>query len=161
MKRIKIIFRIFVWIVFIFGGSIVGLYLDNKIFPFINKNLLFCLLSVSFGFLLLLVTLRISKNTGRTLAKYGRKGNIPRLETDTLVTKGIYSYMRHPMHLGLMLFPLSTAFLVCSVSFILIISPIIIILMLLMIKFIEEPEAYQKFGDDYLNYIKKNTIILF
>jgi protein-S-isoprenylcysteine O-methyltransferase Ste14 len=100
--------------------------------------------------------MRISKNTGRTLAKYGRKGEVKRMETNVLAKEGIYKYMRHPMHLGLFLFPVSIAFLVASPSFILIISPIEILFMLIMIKLAEEPEAVRKFGDEYLEY-KKQT----
>jgi protein-S-isoprenylcysteine O-methyltransferase Ste14 len=48
----------------------------------------------------------------------------------------------------------SIAFLVGSPSFILIISPFEIILMLIMIKLLEEPEAIAKFGDEYREYKK-------
>ena len=40
-------------------------------------------------------------------------------------------------------------------SFILFIAPVEIIFMLGMIKLIEEPEAVDKFGDEYLNYKKQ------
>ncbi len=71
--------------------------------------------------------MKISKNTGRTLAKYGREGKLKRMQTNVLVKQEIYKYMRHPMHLGLFLFPLGIAFLIGSPSFILIIAPIEII----------------------------------
>jgi len=100
--------------------------------------------------------IRISKNTGRTLAKYGRKGKIKRMETNVLVRHGVYKYMRHPMHLGLLFFPLSIAFLIGSPSFILIIAPAEMIMMLLLIKYFEEPEAIKKFGNEYLEY--KNQV---
>jgi protein-S-isoprenylcysteine O-methyltransferase Ste14 len=60
--------------------------------------------------------------------------------------------MRHPMHLGLLLFPLSFAFLIGSPSFILLVAPAEIIFMLVMIKFVEEPETIKKFGKDYFEY---------
>ena len=63
--------------------------------------------------------------------------------------------MRHPMHLGLLLFPLSFAFLTGSPSFIFIISPAEMLLMLLLIKLIEEPEAVRKFCDEYREYMKQ------
>jgi len=94
----------------------------------------------------------ISKNTGRILAKHGRKGDIPRLETNQLVKQGPYECMRHPMHLGLFLFPLAFAFLSGSVSFIIFIAPLEILIMLIMIFTIEEPEAIRKFGKQYLEY---------
>ena len=63
--------------------------------------------------------------------------------------------MRHPMHLGLFLFPLGIAFLIGSPSFILFIAPTEIIFMLIMIKLVEEPGAINKFGKEYLNYKKQ------
>ncbi len=144
--------RIIVWIVFIFGGALAGIFLDLKLFSEIFKNLIWHIISFFIGVLLLRIVIIISKNTGRTLAKYGREGNIPRMETNKLVKEGVYSCMRHPMHLGLMLFPVSFAFLLGSVSFILIIAPLEILLMVIMIIFIEEPEAIKKFGEEYLEY---------
>jgi protein-S-isoprenylcysteine O-methyltransferase Ste14 len=69
--------------------------------------------------------------------------------------------MRHPMHLGLFLFPVSVAFLVGSPSFILIISPLEILFMLIMIKLVEEPEAFSKFGNEYLEYKKQTPMFCF
>ncbi len=136
----------------IFGGSVLGLYLDNFLFKNIHTNIIIHSISFVIGFLLVLLVIRISKNTGRMLAKYGRKGIIKRMETNVLVKQGAYKYMRHPMHLGLLFFPLSFAFLISSLSFILLIVPVEIILVLILIKFFEEPEAIKKFGKEYLEY---------
>lgn len=147
--------RIFVWIVMMVGGAALGLSLDAILFENIHTDILFHSISSAIGFLLSLMIIRISKNTGRTLAKYGRKGNLKRMETNVLVTQGAYKYMRHPMHFGLLLFPLSIAFLIGSLSFILIIAPVEMILMLIMIKYYEEPAAIKKFGKEYLEYKKQ------
>jgi len=147
--------RIITWIIVIFGGGAFGYYLDYLIFKNIHNNIIFHIVSLLIGIFLLYLVIRISKNTGRTLAKYGRKGKLNRMQTNVLVKQGIYKYMRHPMHLGLFLFPIGIAFLIGSPSFILIIAPIEIIFMLIMIKLIEEPEAIKKFGDEYLNYKKQ------
>ena len=145
----------------IFGGSVLGYYLDSLLFKNIHSNYVFHITSFFLGILILFLMVRISKNTGRILAKFGRKGKLRRMQTNVLVTQGIYKYMRHPMHLGLFLFPIGVAFLVASPSFILIIAPIEIIFMLLMIKFVEEPEAIKKFGDGYLNYMKQTPWFCF
>jgi protein-S-isoprenylcysteine O-methyltransferase Ste14 len=144
--------RIFVWIIMIFVGAALELYLDGFLFKNIHTNILFHSISFVAGFLLILLVIRISKNTGRTLAKYGRKGDVKRMNTNVLVNQGVYKYMRHPMHLGLLFFPLSFAFLIGSPSFIFIISPAEIILMLIMIRFWEVPEAIKKFGKQYIEY---------
>ena len=139
----------------ILGGSILGYFLDFLIFENIHQNIIFHIVSLLIGIFLLFLVMKISKNTGRTIAKYGRKGKLKRMQTNVLANQGIYKYMRHPMHLGLFLFPFGIAFLIGSPSFILIIAPVEIIFMLIMIKFVEEPEAINKFGDEYLNYKKQ------
>ena len=147
------ILRITIWILMIFGGAALSFYMDKQLFPLIRKDIVFHLFSFVIGFILLLLVLRVSRNTGKTLAKYGRDGNIPKMNTNKFVDKGVYKYMRHPMHLGLLFFPLSIALLLGSVSFILIIAPIEIVFMLIMIKLVEEPEAKSKFGKSYIEYM--------
>ena len=153
--------RIFIWLLMILGGGALGLFLDAILFKNIHTNILFHSISFVAGISLILLVIRISKNTGRTLAKYGREGNVKRMETNVLVTQGVYKYMRHPMHLGLLFFPLSIAFLIGSPSFILLITPAEIIFMLIMIRLIEEPDANRKFGNEYLDYKKQTTWFCF
>jgi len=146
--------RIIIWIIMIPGGIIFSLLCDVKYFKELLFSPIFHLISFVLGILLLKAVITISRNTGRTLAKYGRKGNIPRMETNTLVDKGPYAYMRHPMHLGLLFFPLSIALLLGLPSFIIFIAPVEAIFMLIMIKYVEEPEARKKFGEAYDKYAK-------
>lgn len=139
----------------IFGGAVLGLYLDRSLFQHIHNNMVFHGVSAAFGVILLLLVIRISKNTGRTLARFGRRGKLKRMETNVFVTEGAYKYMRHPMHLGLLMFPLGVALLIGSPSFILFVAPAEILFMLFMIRFVEEPEAIRKFGQVYLRYRKQ------
>ncbi len=148
----KAILRMFVWFVMLVGGIWGGLLLDGRLFPCLHGNLWFHLVSFLLGLGLLRLVMTVSRNTGRTLAKYGRRGELPRMETNRLVTEGVYQFMRHPMHLGLLLFPFSFAFLAGSPSFVLFIAPVEVIFMLLMIKWVEEPEALRKFGNAYRTY---------
>jgi len=149
------IFRLGMWIIMILGGVIGGYYIDNILFKNIHSSIIFHIICFIIGVFLMFLVMKISRNTGRTLAKYGRKGELARMETNILVKEDVYKYMRHPMHLGLLAFPLSVAFLVASPSFILILAPTEIVMMLIMIKLIEEPEAIGKFGDEYLDYKKQ------
>jgi len=149
------VIRIAIWIIMLVGGGFFSIYLDSIFFDGIHKIIAFQILSFFAGIVLLLSLIRISQNTGRTLAKYGRKGNLKRMETNKLVTEEVYKYMRHPMHLGLLFFPLSVAFLIGSPAFILFVAPVEIIFMLIMIKYLEEPGAIKKFGDEYLEYKKQ------
>ncbi len=146
------IFRLVMWFVLIVGGIVGGFLIDPILFPGAHAHWGFHILSFLLGSGLLKLVLTISRNTGRTLARLGRRGDIPRMETNVLVTDGLYALMRHPMHLGLLFFPLSIALIVGSPSFILIIAPIEMLLMVVMIKTLEEPEAIAKFGDAYREY---------
>ncbi len=151
-KSVK--FRMITWVVFLVGGAILSVYLDLKFFPKPFKCASFHIISFVLGIILMRLVFIASKNTGRTLAKYGRKGDIPRFETDSLVTQGVYSYMRHPMHLGLFFFPLAFALVIGSPAFIFIVAPLEALLMFVMIKLYEEKEALEKFGDAYREYMK-------
>ena len=147
--------RIIVWIVMLIGGAGAGILFDARLFPVWQRSILWHIVSFVLGLLLLKLVLTISRNTGRWLAKHGREGDIARMQTNKLATEGPYSCMRHPMHMGLFLFPFVMAFLVGSPTFILIIAPLEVVLMIVMIILLEEPEAIAKFGDEYKDYMAK------
>lgn len=144
--------RILFWIVMIIGGAMFWLWLDYRLFYKWFTNSIFHAVSFICGIFLLKLLFNSSRNTGQLLARLGREGDLPWMETSKLVTEGHYAYMRHPMHLGLFLFPLAPAFLVDSISFIAIIDLLEIFFMIIMIKLIEEPQAVRKFGEAYLRY---------
>jgi len=53
----------------ILGGSILGYFFDFLIFENIHANIVFHVVSFLIGVFLLFFVMKISKNTGRTLAK--------------------------------------------------------------------------------------------
>ena len=144
--------RIFIWVLMLFGGGAAGLWLDARLFKSWLMNPWFHAISFVIGIIMLKLLINSSRNTGRFLARLGREGDLPRMETNKLVTEGYYACMRHPMHLGLFFFPLAAAFIIGSLSFVLIIAPLEILFMIIMIKLYEEPQAVRKFGDEYLRY---------
>lgn len=144
--------RMVVWMVMLFGGALLGIFLDLKWFSQWFYNPYWHIFSALLGVLLLLTVFRISKVTGRTLARYGKKGDVPRFETNQLVTQGPYACMRHPMHLGLFFFPFSFALILGSPSFLLFIAPAELLFMLMMVLSFEEKEALEKFGGQYEEY---------
>ena len=139
----------------LFGGGALGIWLDLRWFPTLFANLYFHLATLIIGIFLSRFVMRASRHTGRLLARMGREGEIPRMETNKLVVTGVYGCMRHPMHLGLLFFPWSIALLLGSPTFIMLIASVEILFMLAMIKFVEEPEAIRKFGDAYRSYQKQ------
>lgn len=146
--------RLSMWVVMLVGGILLGFYLDWLWFRNWMTDPIFHMATLVPGAFLFRAVLLTSRNTGRWLAKMGREGDIPRMETNKLATEGYYSQMRHPMHLGLLFFPLAVALIIGSTSFILIIAPLEMLFMIVMIKLMEEPEAIKKFGDDYRDYMK-------
>ena len=147
--------RMLIWVLMLVGGGTLSIWLDLNWFPGLFANLIFHIATLVPGLLLLYLVMRVSRNTGRLLARMGREGDIPRMKTNKLVTSGVYSCMRHPMHLGLLFFPWAMALVLGSPTFIMVIAPLEILFMLVMIKFGEEPEAIRKFGDAYREYQKQ------
>ncbi|HFE32767.1 MAG TPA: hypothetical protein ENJ17_05605 [Gammaproteobacteria bacterium] len=121
--------RIALWLILLLGGATLGVWLDLRWFPAWFASPAAHLASFIAGILLLRLVMRISRNTGRTLARLGREGELPPLETNRLVTRGPYACMRHPMHFGLLFFPLGVALLLGSLSFTLIIAPLEMLLL--------------------------------
>jgi protein-S-isoprenylcysteine O-methyltransferase Ste14 len=154
--------RIVVWLLFIFGGIALSLWLDSRLFAadfFPEKARM--LLGISGGVLFILA-FYATGNVGRTLARHGRQAkDLPRMQTDRLVTTGIYRMMRHPMNQVLLSFPLSIALMLASPSFLFIIAPAEILAMLLMIRTIEEVETRKKFGRDYDEYCARTPRFCF
>ncbi|HDK35827.1 MAG TPA: isoprenylcysteine carboxylmethyltransferase family protein [Bacteroidetes bacterium] len=157
--KVNLMTRITIWILMLLGGGALGVWLDLHWCKSWFLNPWFHAVSFLIGIFVIRLVMRASRNTGRWLAKMGREGDIPRMETNKLVTGGFYACMRHPMHFGLLLFPPAFAFLIGSVSFILFIAPIEMAIIIAMIKIVEEPGAIRKFGQDYRNY--KNQVPMF
>ncbi len=147
--------RMLIWAIMLIGGGALGIWLDLRWFHTLFVNPVFHLVTLVVGVLLLRLVMRASRHTGRLLARMGREGDIPRMETNKLVTKGVYACMRHPMHFGLLFFPWSVALILGSPSFILFTAPLEMLFIVVMIKMVEEPEAIRKFGDAYREYQKQ------
>ncbi len=144
--------RIIFWIVQIVGGTALALWGDAHLFATWHRGLLWHLITAPLGGILLFLVMRAARHTGRVLARYGREGDIPRLETNRLVRDDIYGCMRHPMHLALFFVPLALALLLGSPTFIFIVAPLEALLMVALVILVEEPEARRKFGQAYRDY---------
>jgi len=147
--------RILFWILALVGGATFSLIYDFFHFKSWLFNPWFHLVSASLGLFLLYFLFKIAAIAGSTLARYGRQGDIPRLQTNRLVTQEIYGCMRHPMLFSLALLPLGVALLLGSVTFILCVAPLEGILVVLLTLTLEEREAKAKFGQAYEEYRAK------
>lgn len=146
--------RIFIWVLLLFGGGVLAVWLDARWFPGLFSNLYFHIITFVVGFFVFRLVIRASRNTGKLLARLGREGTVPRLETNKLVTTDIYFCMRHPMYLGLLFFPLAFALILGSPTFILMIAPAEAVAIILLVKLVEEPQAVRKFGPAYEDYMR-------
>lgn len=144
--------RMLLWVIMLVGGGALGIYLDWEWFRPLFLNPIFHVITFILGLILLKFVIQISRYTGRLLAQRGREGDIPRMDTNKLVTEDVYRCMRHPMHLGLLFFPWAVALILGSPTFILIIAPLEMVFMIVLIKLVEEREAIHKFGDAYRAY---------
>ncbi|WP_295421254.1 isoprenylcysteine carboxylmethyltransferase family protein [Sulfurovum sp.] len=154
----SVVVRIFLWFVMIIGGAVYSLAKDWHS-PLFN-TLWFHILTAIVGIFLLVLAFRAAANGGRELTK-GRVGDIPRLETNRLVTTGIFSCMRHPMLFGLTLLPLGWALLLGSPTFIVVVAPLEMLFIIVMVLIFEEMEVKRKFGKAYDVYREEVPMVSF
>jgi len=149
--------RIVLWLLMLIGGAWYSILkdLDSSLF----NSFWFHLVTFILGIAITKLAFNAAGAGGRELAKRGREGDIPRLETNKLVTSGIYSCLRHPMLFGLTLLPLGVALILGSPTFIFIVAPLEMLFIIFMVAVFEELEIYKKFGDDYLEYKAKIPMI--
>ncbi len=144
------------------GGPALSIYFDLIRFRELFLNPYYHLLTLPFGLLLALMAFRAAASGGRELARRGRRGvSTPRLETDTLVTSGIYAKMRHPMLFGLALLPMALALILGSPTFILIVAPLETLFIVIMVLTFEERECRRKFGAAYDEYADRVPPVCF
>ena len=154
----SVIVRIFLWFVMLIGGAAYALLEDRESALF--HTVWFHLFTGLIGLCVLLLAFRAAANGGRELSK-GRVGNIPRLETNALVTTGLYSCMRHPMLFGLTLLPMGWGLLLGSPTFIVKVAPLEMLFILIMVSIFEEMEVDKKFGEAYEAYRQKVPMVSF
>ncbi len=159
---LSVVVRLALWFLMLVGGATLGIWLDLQWFQPLLTSWLYHLLTFPFGFLLMTFAFRAAAAGGRELAKHGKQSpETPRLETDTLVTTGIYAQMRHPMLFGLTLVPLAFALLIGSPTFVLLIAPIEMLFIVIMVLTFEERECRRKFGEDYERYAREVPAVCF
>jgi protein-S-isoprenylcysteine O-methyltransferase Ste14 len=88
----------------------------------------------------------------------GKGTPVPIVPTKYFLQNGPYHYVRNPMILGFFLYLLAWAFLFNKAGAFLA-AAVIIVLLLIEIKFVEEPELERRFGDAYRQYRKETPFI--
>ena len=82
------------------------------------------------------------------------------VKTSTLVTSGVYAYTRNPMVLGYSLLPLAMGVLFQSQGMALSVTPFVLLINIVIVKFIEEPDLEKRFGDEYHRYKEKTPFLI-
>lgn len=77
-----------------------------------------------------------------------------------LVTTGPYRYVRNPMLSGLSILLFGFGGLLRSVSLTFICTPLFILLNILELKIIEEPELVKRLGEDYVKYRERTPMFV-
>jgi len=90
-----------------------------------------------------------------TLFVMARGTPVPINPPKKLVTEGIYSFSRNPMQTGIYLVFFAVGLLTGSLVLTFIFTPLLIILMTVYVKKVEERELEIQFGQQYLDYRKK------
>jgi protein-S-isoprenylcysteine O-methyltransferase Ste14 len=155
----SVVVRMALWFLLLFGGAWFSVSRDLESFPTLFASPFWHLGTLLLGIGVTLLAFRAAAAGGRELARRGREGDLPRLETNRLVTTGIYACTRHPMLFGLTLLPLGFALLLGSPTFIFYVAPAEALFILVMILTLEEREAIGKFGDAYREYRKRTPLI--
>ncbi len=154
----SVVVRILLWLLLLVGGTAFSVATDRHDPLFHSVS--FHAVSFCIGTFLVFMAFRAAANGGRELKK-GRTGDTPRLETNRIVTTGIYACMRHPMLFGLALLPPGLAFLVGSPTFIAVVAPAEMFFIAVMVLVFEEMEVRRKFGAAYEAYREKVPAVSF
>ena len=85
---------------------------------------------------------------------------VPFSPPPVLVSSGFYSYVRHPMMSGVYLTMFGLGIFLQSIIVTFIFTPVFILLSVLEIKMIEEPELEMRLGKVYLDYKKKTPMFI-
>jgi protein-S-isoprenylcysteine O-methyltransferase Ste14 len=85
---------------------------------------------------------------------------VPLNPPPTLVVNGPYAFVRNPMLSGIFFALFGCGILVQSISLICIFTPLFILINIIEIKVIEEPELEMRLGQEYLAYKKKTPMFI-
>jgi protein-S-isoprenylcysteine O-methyltransferase Ste14 len=118
----------------------------SKIIP-VSRNIIISVLPLTIGlFLILWSIFHFIKAKGTP---------VPINPPPKLVTTGPYAHLRNPMITGMFILLFGLGILFNSASLVFIFTPLFILLNVLELKTIEEPELEKRLGEKYLEYKKK------
>lgn len=128
--------------------------------PWLNLPELFSTMSrIFFGGTIIFMGVYFLLWTLKAQKEIGKGTPMPLMATQKLVIQAPYSFTRNPLVFGLINFYFGISIAIGSISSLVIIL-IFSILILIYIKFVEEKELAQRYGDDYLAYKEITPFLL-
>ena len=138
---------------------IVSIYLNS----YLNlPNVVFYPLNIIIGLLFLLIGFFWAGWSNIELYKTGKGTAVPLKHTQTtiLVLKGPYKYTRNPMVFGYILIWVGLGFFFNSYVILIGFSSIVLVFLIIFIKSWEEKDLERRFGQSYLDYKKRVSMII-
>ena len=153
IKKRQLIFYLLIFVAaptltYVLGSSLDGL-LGLPVFPGFPLNLFTGISVMVFG-------LNLGIKSTRQLYRHGV--GLPwgeashEVETQKLVTTGIYAYSRNPMILGYSLLPVGMGLMFQSIGMVIALTPAVLALNYFIVKRREEPRLLDRFGEEYTRY---------
>jgi len=150
----KRLWKFIYWLISLGIVLIPGFFIDIKLSGF------WSFVAFLLGLGLFIYSILVASIAGRTLKLYAHKENEPKTFWPNKFTDiGIYKCMRHPMHLGLALLPLSIALMWGNVASILA-SGWGVVMALIFVLLIEEPQTLKRFNN-YCEYMQRVSAFSF
>ena len=109
------------------------------------------------SWLLIIASVFVVSSGFYMLRKFGKPKDVID-DTAVLVTRGIYKYIRHPLYSSLIL--LSWGTFLKDISLVSFVLALIASGLPVAIAKVEEKENIQKFGEEYLSYMKKTKMFI-
>ena len=140
--------KVLFWVIVYIGILLVGLISDWHI-----EGICKYILAIV-GIFIASYAFALSSIAGRTLKRYAHQEPKSGFVPDKFTSFGIYSCMRHPMHLGIGLLPLGLALIFGNIAAIMA-SGWVLAAAFWFVLAIEEPETMALYKDSYIDYMQK------
>ena len=142
-KMWKFYFWLIVW---------TSVFIPSFFYPILLDGV-WLILARALGVVLFFYSMFLASSGGRTLAKFGHKDEHETFWPDKFQAVGIFSCMRHPMHLGLAIFPVAVT-LISGYVLAIVTSGWGVAAAFWFVVYIEEKDTMEKYAGTYPEYIK-------
>ena len=148
LLKINMLWKFIFWPV-----VLISIFIPSYIWPLILEGF-WLLFARVLGIILFVYSMFLASSGGRTLAKFAHQAAHETFWPDKFTTFGVFGCMRHPMHLGLAIFPIAVA-LISGYVLAIFSSGWGVAAALWFVVQVEEKDTIEKFGESYTDYMQK------